>query len=268
MRGTGEYLNYFIVGALCMFLFFVSVIIGMIIENPKDYRTYIEEMTFGACVVVASTIMVVKTNLRNVNKYKKERKSLLADFADKYGYIEEYIELPNSKAVFQLPMFKKKGFKDVVGYIEIENEVCAISVFDYMYALREDFYNQYFYSFFYIESKSINIPSFALLPIPSKKSNLYEQEVVQIKHNSFNKHFILQSQQPYIIEKWFNADILNFLMRDKGIFMQTTPKGLLVWRTYLQYDEDEIMEFILRYVYFFNLLLEGLQKVEGYTGKK
>lgn len=268
MRGTGEYLNYFIVASLCMFIFFVSVIIGMAVKNAKEYRIYIEEMTFGACVVVASSIMVVKTNLRNINKYKKERKRLLADFADKYGYIEEYVELPNSRPVFQLPMFREKGFKDVVGCITIENEVCTISVFDYMYALRKDFFNQYFYSFFYIESKSVHIPSFTLFPVKEKKIQLYEQQTIHLQHKSFNKHFVLLAEQPHIIEKWFNRNILNFLVRDKGIFMQTTPKGLLVWRTYLQYDEDEIMEFILRYVYFFNLLLEGLQKVEEYTNTK
>jgi hypothetical protein len=156
----------------------------------------------------------------------------------------------------------------VVGCIEIENEVCNISVFDYMHALQKDFYNQYFYSFFYIESKSVQIPSFTLFPVKEKKTRLYEQESIQLPHKSFNKHFVLQSEQPFIIEKWFNANIISFLLRDKGIFMQTTPKGLLVWRTYLQYDEDEVMEFILRYVYFFNLLLEGLQKVEEYTNKK
>lgn len=268
MKGTGEYLNYFITASAGVVLFFLIIIIALLIEGNPDHVQYIYEMIFCVIVAILSVSLVVYTQLRGIRKQKIERKQLLADFAEKFGYIEEYTCLPNNKPVFQLPMFKEKGFKDVVGYIEMENEVCTIATFDYMFAFKKDFYNLNFYSFFYIESKSITIPSFALLPILSKKSILYEQEIVQIKHNSFNKYFILQSQQPYMIEKWFNANIISFLLRDKGIFMQTTPKGLLVWRTYLQYDEDEIMEFILRYVYFFNLLLEGLQKIEGYTSKK
>ncbi|MCS7075447.1 MAG: hypothetical protein NZ455_02000 [Bacteroidia bacterium] len=237
------------------------IIVGLLIKNDPEHYIYVKEMTFCAFIIIATTAIVVQKNIQSKRKIKLERKRLLADFADKYGYIEEYVQLPNTQSVFQLPLFTEKGFKDVVGCITIENEVCAISVFDYMYALKKNFYNVYFYSFFYIESKSIKIPSFTLLPMSSKKSDWYENEPVKINHSSFNKHFALQSTQPHVIEKWFNSQIISFLLRDKGIYMQTTPKGLLVWRTYLQYDEEEIMEFILRYVYFFNLLLEALQKV-------
>ncbi|MDW8302398.1 MAG: hypothetical protein RML38_08015 [Bacteroidia bacterium] len=265
MRYSDDYLNYFIIAAFCFFLFFVAIIIGLLIENNPEHYVYLQEMSFSSGVIVIVTWIVVQKNLQNKRKMKLERKRLLANFADKYGYIEEYIELPNTKPVFQLPLFTEKGFKDVVGCITIENEVCTISVFDYMYALKKNFYNVYFYSFFYIESKTVQIPSFTLLPASAKKTSEYDNEPVQIKHSVFNKHFTLQSTQPHIIEKWFNKQIISFLLRDKGIYMQTTPKGLLVWRTYLQYDEDEIMEFILRYVYFFNLLLESLSKVERFN---
>lgn len=268
MRGTGDYLNYFILASIIFILFFVGIITGLLIEGNPDHVQYIYEMLFCIVVAILSSSTVIYTQLKGIRKQKKERKSMLSTFAEQYGYIEEYVNLPNPKSVFQLPMFTEKGFKDVVGCIEMENEVCKISIFDYMFALKKNTYNLYFYSFFYIESKSINIPSFSLLPLPSKKIPLYEQECVQIKHNSFNKHFMVQAKEPYLIEKWFNSNIISFLLRDKGVYMQTTPKGLLVWRTYLQYDEEEFMEFILRYVYFFNLLLEGLQNVEGFIGKK
>jgi len=268
MKGTGDYLNYFIVATIVVVLFFTAIIIGLLIEGNPDHVQYVYEMLFCIIIAILSSGLVVYSKLKGIRKYKRERKSLLADFAELCGYIEEYTQLPNNKSVFQLPMFTEKGFKDVVGYIEMENEVCKIATFDYMFAHKKDFYNVYFYSFFYIESKSVDIPSFTLLPLPSKKTELYEQELVDIKNGAFNKHFILQSKEPYTIEKWFNTNIISFLLRDKGIYMQTTPRGLLVWRTYLQYDEEEFMEFILRYVYFFNLLLEGLQKIEGYTNKK
>lgn len=255
-------LNYFIVGSLCLVLFLLSVILSLLFPLNTQNVIYVKQLTFTTIIAILVASYTTWVQLKDIRRDLMKRKMILTQFAESFDYIEEVVQLPSIRQPFCTPLFKKAGFKKINTYIEVENDLCRLAIFDYYHAFRKTFFNQKFYTFIFIESKSVSLPYFRIEPHQKtgiKRSD--KEQTLVIPQSRFNQYFDLYVHDSQTVLKWFNPDIVKFLLKDNGIFMESTPKGILVYRTFLQEDEEEIMEFILRYLHFFNLLLKGANKI-------
>jgi hypothetical protein len=183
-----------------------------------------------------------------VRHFEKKRTEALNAIASKFGLefsAAKDDQLLQKMQVFAL--FNKGHSRKIKNVMKAETEIASLTVFDYQYTTGGGQSSQvHSHTVVTMESDSLSLPIFKLRP-----ENFFDkvgaamgfQDINFDTHPEFSKSFVLQGENEDAIRNFFDTEMLEFLAKQQGCYIESAP-GVFIYLRGGRKKPEQIRELI------------------------
>ena len=193
--------------------------------------------------IVIGSIALVGVIIWLVYLAEKKRTEKLADAASEHGleFAEKDEALLGKMQVFEL--FNKGHSRKMKNVMKATTEVAQMAIFDYQYTTGHG-KNQTTHSHTVVsmDSTELQMPSFSMYPegfFQRIGSMLGFQDIDFDSNPEFSNAFVLKGDDEEAVRRFFDAELLDFFAKRKGISIETKP-GTFIYRRGGRVKPEEI----------------------------
>ncbi|TPW13454.1 MAG: sulfate transporter, partial [Halothiobacillaceae bacterium] len=157
-----------------------------------------------------------------------EREEQMALLAKQYGLDPETVSILNEQNFVYLRRGSDKQESNVMrgDYLG-----CAVKLFDYSHTAAPDYYSKYWHTLISLRCPGTSLPDFVITPghyLARYLVDVYELELVG--RADFAEHYRLYGQKEFNPETVVTGELLDFLLRYPGFYLEVRNGVLLAFR--------------------------------------